>query len=139
MVTSDMIIRFAKMWIGKPYVFGAEVSQQDKDPKAFDCSELVEYTVKHMGLPIPDGAENQYQYCKKHKTLASLSMAKNVAGMLVFRFDPKQGRMVHVGITDGKGMTMEARGAKWGCGMWEITDKRGWTHCAFVPGVIYNP
>ena len=46
--------------LGKPYIFGYEVKLDDPDPKAFDCSELVEWFFKQMGADVPDGSWHQY-------------------------------------------------------------------------------
>lgn len=47
--------------LGKPYVFGAEVKLDDPEPKAFDCSELVEWAFAQVGVTVPDGSMNQYE------------------------------------------------------------------------------
>lgn len=46
--------------VGKPYIFGYEVKLDDPDPKAFDCSELVEWFYAQMGFIVPDGTWHQY-------------------------------------------------------------------------------
>jgi cell wall-associated NlpC family hydrolase len=46
--------------LGKPYSFGVEDNLKDADPKAFDCSELVEWLYAQVGVVVPDGSMNQY-------------------------------------------------------------------------------
>lgn len=55
----------AKKQIGKKYIFGAEVKPSDKDPKAFDCSELVEWLYYQIGYKFIDGAANQHARCQE--------------------------------------------------------------------------
>lgn len=50
--------------VGKPYVFGYEVKLDDTDPKAFDCSELVEWFYAQMGIKVPDGTWHQWTQSK---------------------------------------------------------------------------
>ena len=71
-LTSDQkgrIHTLAKLLIGIPYKFGAEVQLNLSPPEikskglAFDCSELVEYLMYHAGVQVPDGSVNQYMAC----------------------------------------------------------------------------
>jgi peptidoglycan hydrolase-like protein with peptidoglycan-binding domain len=50
---------------GKPYVFGAEVSPDDQDPVALDCSEILEWACARLGVAprVPDGSWLQYRHC----------------------------------------------------------------------------
>lgn len=46
--------------VGDPYIFGTEVKLDDPNPKAFDCSELVEWFFAQFNIKVPDGSYNQY-------------------------------------------------------------------------------
>ncbi len=46
--------------VGKKYIFGVEVKMTDADPKAFDCSELVQWLLWQIGFDVPDGSFNQF-------------------------------------------------------------------------------
>lgn len=47
--------------VGKKYVFGWEVDLNDPDPRAFDCSEFVQWLFHQLGAKMPDGSWNQYE------------------------------------------------------------------------------
>ncbi len=46
--------------VGKPYIFGVEVKMTDADPRAFDCSELIQWLFYQVGYDVPDGSFNQF-------------------------------------------------------------------------------
>lgn len=124
--------------VGKPYVFGAEVSPSDADPDAHDCSELVEWAFARAGALIPDGSWNQVTRCRDFLTLVPADAAIAVRGALLFRFkgDPfagKRPRQAHVAISLGDGRTVEARSRAAGVGIFDAAG-RGWTHAGLVPG-----
>lgn len=49
----DELIEYAKQFLGKPYVLGAE------GPNSFDCSGLTWYVYKHFGVTLPRHAREQ--------------------------------------------------------------------------------
>jgi hypothetical protein len=130
---------------GDRYVFGHEAPSSDPDPDIFDCSELVEWGCARLGVAprMPDGSWNQARHCRTHGTLTSVQDGRAVQGALLFRFsgDPFVGGRpdkAHVAVSLGNGSTIEARGADWGVGSWDV-DGRGWTHSGLVPGLDYGP
>jgi putative chitinase len=129
---------------GDPYVFGVEVSPSDSNPKAFDCSELVQWGCARLGVkPImPDGAIYQVRHCRKYDLLVPVDQAIHTSGALLFRFsdDPFTGdrpHCAHVAVSQGNGKTFEARGRAYGVGAFSAL-KRGWTHAGLIPGLDYG-
>ncbi len=136
MVKIQQLMDIVQEQEGDAYVFGIEASKKDPDPKAFDCSELVEWGCARVGVvPImPDGAENQLDHCREHDTLIPIHQAIDTFGALLFRV-PGDGHN-HVAFSLGDGSTFEARGKDFGVGSWEA-NRPGWTHAALIPGVAY--
>ena len=117
---------------GKPYRFGAEVRLDDPEPKAFDCSELVQWALAQVGVQLPDGSWNQCGACHP----IPLSSARATPGALVFvSRDGKACGVCHVGISRGDGYTVEARGRAWGVGVWPW--RASWNLAGLVPGLAY--
>lgn len=93
----------ARSQLGKPYVFGAEVDLKDPNPKAFDCSEFVEWVFAQCGFYVPDGSQNQYN--------ASVPVTKGHEGIGDVGFFRHEGKPVHhVGILVSHGEVIDARG-----------------------------
>lgn len=129
------IIDYARRFDGLPYVMGAEADPNSDDlPAALDCSELVQVSVNHCGLDMPDGHWMQWRYCYAAGQMISVDDAINTPGALLFVYDGTTNG--HVAFSLGDGMTFEARGHAWGVGSWPVAD-RGWTHGALIPGAVY--
>lgn len=140
MTNVQTMINVALAQAGDPYILGAEASLQNSNPRAFDCSELVEYAAGRAGLYMPDGAWYQYQYCKSKNTLITVQKAINTYGALLIR---AKGRLYsngggnHIGFSLGDGRTIEARGKKYGVGIFNA-NRGTWTHGAYVPAGTYG-
>ena len=136
-ITNQMIVDKAMTMNKRPYIFGYEISPGEQNPKAADCSELVEWGCRELGVEpmMPDGAENQFLHCKKHGTLLTLKLAYKTIGALLFRITPGIGGD-HVAISRGDDTTIEARGKDFGIGVFSAKG-RNWTHAAKIPGVKY--
>lgn len=130
------IVKLAEDQKGDAYVFGAEVSKSDPNPKKFDCSELVEWVcARHDVEPVmPDGAIYQYEHCRKHGTTITVAKAIKTYGALLFRISSSGN---HVAISRGDGTTIEAKGKAFGVGIFSA-EGRGWTHAGLIPGVKYG-
>jgi hypothetical protein len=102
-------VRIAMSQVGKEYIFGAEANPNDSNPRAFDCSELVEWAVKRAGGNIVDGAANQFNYCKQHGTVISVQQALRTPGALLFYRN-----LGHVMISLGDGRVVEAGNSRVG-------------------------
>ena len=134
-LTGKSIVAKAVAQTGDPYIFGYEVDLKDPNPKAFDCSELVQWVCAQLGVSptMPDGAANQHDHCKKYNTLISVAQATRTIGALLFRISPEGN---HVVISRGDGSTIEAKGKAYGVGVFS-TVGRGWTAAGLIPGVKY--
>lgn len=99
----DRFVSLALQQAGDRYVFGAEASPSDPDPRTFDCSELVEWAASRAGInpKVPDGSAAQKSHCSSHGTLISVSQGINTKGALLFAPG-------HVAISLGNGKTIEA-------------------------------
>jgi len=126
---------------GDRYIFGTEASPLDPNPDAFDCSELVEWAAARVGvLPkVPDGAYYQWRHGKNHEKSISVAEGIRTFGALLFMGDGTgvgRDAITHVAISLGNGTTIEARGAKWGVGVWSA--ERGFDFACLIPGLDYG-
>lgn len=93
----------AKKLLGIPYLYGSEWKDFKITPLALDCSEMVEGVYNFIGLKMPDGSQNQYNFC--------LDTALPEIGDLGFfgrSANPTQ--IFHVGLLFDKQNFIEARG-----------------------------
>lgn len=120
---------------GKAYVYGAEARLDDPDPKAFDCSELIQWACAQVGLSYPDGSGNQYQASKNAGLLVSVDQAARIRGALLWRGAGGSEHVV-VSLGDGKA-TIEARGRQYGVVQATI-EGRGWSAAGLIPGMDYG-
>lgn len=90
------IVAAAKKFLGGKYVWGGE------DPKrGFDCSGLVQYTYRGVGLNTPRVAQDQFLAAHM------ITAGRAVPGDLVFYHD-NNGNVYHVGIYVSPGVTYAA-------------------------------
>jgi hypothetical protein len=87
--SSSQAVAIASRQLGTPYVFGGE------QPGGFDCSGLVQWTYKQLGVDLPRTAAQQ------GRTGTAVSPADAQPGDLVY-FD-KAGPVDHIGIYAGNG------------------------------------
>jgi len=119
--------------VGKPYRLGAETRMDDPNPQAFDCSELVEWALGQLGVRFVDGSWNQCAACRA----IPVSQARVTPGALVFvSRDGKASGVHHVGISRGDGYTVEARGQKYGVGVFAW--RSSWNLAGLVPALKYE-
>lgn len=120
-------VALALQQAGKRYVFGAEAAPSDPNPKAFDCSELVEWAVARAGIPaVPDGSAAQLAHCRTKGTLITVGQGIGTKGALLFMPG-------HVAISLGDGKTIEAMNPSNGVRQGTATG-RGWTAAGTIPG-----
>lgn len=98
-------LRIAKEQAGKPYVLGAE------GPDAFDCSGLVKWALKQIGIDFPHYSGNQFS------VTTAVDEEKAIPGDLAF-FGPNGSE--HVGIFTGKNRMFNAMNPRDGIGMTNI-------------------
>jgi cell wall-associated NlpC family hydrolase len=124
---------------GKKYVFGATVAPTDTNPKAFDCSELVQWAAERNGVQLPRTAGQQYATLAAQGDAISVDQALRTPGALLFSFSstPTVGGAepghAHVAISLGDGRTIEARGRAYGVGVFEAGNR--FQYAAAVPGL----
>lgn len=88
-LSSERIIKFSKMLLGSPYLWGG------RNPMGYDCSGYVQVVFKTAGIALPRDASQQ-------ATVGQLVdfVEQSKAGDLAF-FDNDNGEIIHVGILDG--------------------------------------
>jgi phenylalanyl-tRNA synthetase beta subunit len=59
----EQVLVMAPQLVGKPYKFGASVLYDA--PETFDCSSLVAYLYKEVGVPVPRMAVDQFVYSEE--------------------------------------------------------------------------
>jgi cell wall-associated NlpC family hydrolase len=137
--TVDDFIATVETQRGDRYVLGAETRFTDPNPRAFDCSELMEWGCGRIGIPFVDGAANQMRFCQQHGTLIPVEEGIRTFGALLFRVHAGGGggHGDHVVASLGNGHTFEARGRAYGVNEFTATG-RAWTHAARIPGLDYH-
>lgn len=93
----------ARKLLGIAYEFGAEWTDYSKNPPALDCSEMIEGIFKIVGLGMPDGGQQQFNF--------TLSTENPLPGNLAFFGKGKDiGQIYHVGMVFDANFIIEARG-----------------------------
>jgi len=121
------------------YIFGIMDRLDDPDPKAFDCSMLVEWSAHRAGVDLPRNAWDQYKFLHDRGMVIPVDQAIHTPGALLFSFnsDPNGGPAPvhqHVAISLGDGKTIEALGSQYGVGSFDATTKR-FQYAAVIPGI----
>lgn len=106
---------------GKSYIFGYEVNLKDSNPKAYDCSEIIEWGLFQLGIKFPDGSLAQINACQK----ISVAQAIATPGALLWRPG-------HIAVSRGDGTTIEAKGKNYGVGVFSA-------HGRFTRGGLIIP
>jgi cell wall-associated NlpC family hydrolase len=121
------------------YIFGVMDRLDDPNPKAFDCSMLVEWSAHQAGVDMPRNAWDQYRWLHDRGMVIPVDQAIHTPGALLFSFnsDPNGGHAPvhqHVAISLGDGKTIEALGTQYGVGSFDATTKR-FQYAAVIPGI----
>lgn len=82
--------------IGRPYVWGAE------GPRAFDCSGLMQYVHRQLGIELPRRAIDQ------SRAGAAAGRRLRRGDLLFFASDERKSLVTHVGIYEGGGTMIDA-------------------------------
>ena len=85
---ASQMVAIAMAEIGKPYVFGAGGSGNDRPPPSFDCSSLIQWACHEVGVKYPRDTYGQWPWCKNHHTTISVSQAMHIRGAALFHGDP---------------------------------------------------
>ena len=105
----NRLVFFARKHLGKPYKFGAKLSEA---PKTFDCSSFVQYLYKRIGVNLPRTALDQASMGKK---IESKKEMLEVGDLLFFKggwghYNPEFPMGIgHVGIYVGNEKVINAR------------------------------
>ncbi len=91
--TGDRVVALAKQHLGTPYVWGGE------NPGGFDCSGLVQWAYKQVGVELPRVSTQQATAGRE------VSAAEARPGDLVFF---ERGRVDHIGLYAGSGQWVVA-------------------------------
>lgn len=112
---------------GKPYVFGAEVGGTEPG-RAYDCSELIEWACRRVGVRIPDGSANQIAYCRSKGTEIPVAEAVRTRGALLWHPG-------HIAVSLGNGKTIEAANRR--VGVASLNAGGRFSRGGRVPGLRY--
>jgi cell wall-associated NlpC family hydrolase len=112
---ADKYRSLALAQLGKRYIFGYETVLSNKSPRAFDCSELIQWLYYQAGYNMVDGSRYQYRACNaiKPRNGKYIQISDLRVGDLFFLVST-HGVVHHVGTYVGKGEVVEARGRAWG-------------------------
>jgi TP901 family phage tail tape measure protein len=106
------LLDYADNFLGAPYVWGGT------KPTGWDCSGAVGYWLSHAGIKHPRTAAAMQAY------FPAVSVPR--PGDLLFYDRPA----THVAMYYGNGQQIEARGRKWGTGIWPV---RNYTSVGRIP------
>lgn len=109
--------------LGKPYVLGGN------GPSCFDCSGLVYYCLKQVGINIGRLTAAGYASYSGWTRINSASNLRR--GDLIFYYDNAHSYISHVGVYLGNGYYIHASSSH---GMVEITDFGSWSQTHFAWG-----
>jgi cell wall-associated NlpC family hydrolase len=149
MISISKFIALLKAQLGDRYVFGVETRVSDPDPSAFDCSEIIQWAAGRLGVSVPDGAINQYNWLRKKGLDLPVSKALKIPGALLFKEGTgRHARIYHVGVSLGNGDILEAKGraygvviSKKGSYSWADSPASGmnrWNLAGMLPGFDYG-
>lgn len=96
-VEANSIFEVAKEYLNAPYLWGG------KTPFGIDCSGLIQMVFRFFGINLPRDASQQVDLGMK------ISYDEIESGDVAF-FHNKDGKIIHVGILDGKGSIIHASG-----------------------------
>ena len=126
----NVFISKALAQAGNRYVWGAEARLNDPDPRAFDCSELVQWAAAQAGVSFVDGSQAQRAACRRAGRIISVAQATRTRGALLFTSG-------HVAISLGDGRTIEARNSRVGVVVGKVPDIR-YAEGGLIPGLRYG-
>ena len=90
---AELIFKYAPRWMGKP---------------CYDCAQLTREIAAQAGVMLPSGATSQWRTPGIWAEKDVIDSLPDEAGL--FLFTMRNGRMIHTGVTIGRGESVEARG-----------------------------
>lgn len=98
----EKLVMFASKLLDIPYKYGSEWKDFKVIPTEVDCSELLEGIFNHIGLKMPDGSQNQFDF--------TIPFSEYSIGDLIFLGrGAKSGQIYHSGMVYDKDQVIEAR------------------------------
>ena len=94
-IAGEQVVAVAKTLVGVPYRYGGT------SPNGFDCSGLVQYAYKEIGVNVPRSTRDQLRYAQ------SVPVPSLRAGDVLF-FRVSDRKISHVGIYTGDGQFIHA-------------------------------
>ena len=148
----EEIIPIAKQHIGERYILGARAVLSNPNHKGpWDCAEFASWcTYQTFGIVFgaygssPDNADpysgKWFEDANSQNVVISADEALSTPGSFLIRKPNFRGIKVgHVAISDGRGNTLEARGKRYGVGLFGNARTRVWTIGCILPGIEYTP
>jgi putative peptidoglycan binding protein len=145
--TGQQILSLAEKHIGERYIFGSLAPKNNGNWKGpWDCAEFTSWLV-FQAAGVLYGVSNDHGdparadaftgfWGRDAKSLGvgiSVDKAARTPGAMVLR-DSSDG---HIVVSDGRGGTVEAMGARWGVTRGHLANRR-WTGGVLIPGVTYK-
>lgn len=124
-------VRAALAQTGKPYKWGGA------GPGSFDCSHLVAYAARQVGVNLPAPVASQSLAIVNGGGYIPVEQAIRTRGAVLWRGTPgRNGSTDHIVISLGDGTTIEARGRAFPIGSYSATKGRDpWTGGGLIPGI----
>lgn len=126
-LSSDFVYWVRKQ-LGNRAVGNTQVNLGAFDPNVFDGDELAQWAAAQVGVYIPEGPNNQIEYCESFGTLTTLAYAGSKAGVLLWRNN-------HIGISLGKNQVVESINGRLGIRKGGIANR--YSRAGRVPGLLY--
>lgn len=98
----ERLVMFSSKLLDIPYEFGAEWADFKVLPPSLDCSEAIQGIYGHIGLQMPDGSQNQFDYTVQTATYS-------IGDLVFFGRGGKYSQIYHVGLIYDKDTVLEAR------------------------------
>ena len=99
----EKLVMFSSKLIGILYEYGYEWKNFKNIPEFLDCSEIVEGIYNHIGLKMPDGSQNQFDFTVPVSTY-------DIGDLVFFGRGGKSGQIYHSGMIYDKDTVIECRG-----------------------------
>lgn len=112
---ADTILNTCKKWIGV---------------QCFDCAQLIRRALETVGVSAPSGATSQW----KSNIWSEKGEIANMPDKLCALYRQSDSKMQHTGWHIGGGVTIDARGSKYGVILSDVSEYP-WTHYA-VPNLV---
>lgn len=126
---AERFVQAALLAQGHAYVYGAS------GPTSWDCSGLVQWAARRVGVTISKPVQAQYARIRAAGGIISVEQAIGTRGAVLIRLGSPYD---HIAVSLGNGQTMEAKGKAYGCGIFPAPN-RGWTCGGIIPGIPVTP